>query len=139
MRKCSQELPTTFEDSSEEELSKEEEEKLAEVSILGNSKNKTLQRKNILQTCFLKVRLIIIGTLILTLNYYRNNPSPTDSFFKEFLLECTIFFSLLKCNVLSISYIYNMLWLNTFHSFLSNPSRIYPHNFPYLNVLFLML
>lgn len=74
MRKRSQELPTTFEDSFEGELSKEEEEKMAEVSILGNSKNKTLQRKNILQTCFLKVRLIIRDTLIVTLNVLQKQP-----------------------------------------------------------------
>lgn len=41
----------SFEDSFEEELSKEEEEKLTEVGVLGNSKNKTFQWKNILQTC----------------------------------------------------------------------------------------
>lgn len=37
-----------FEDSFKEELSKEEEEKLAEVSIWGNGKNKALRWKNIL-------------------------------------------------------------------------------------------
>lgn len=68
MRKRSQELPTTFEDSFEEELSKEEEEKLAEVSILGNSKNKNTSEEEYFTNMFLKVRLIIKDTLILTLN-----------------------------------------------------------------------
>lgn len=53
-------------------LNKEEEEKLAEVSFLGNGKNKTIFKKGrLIYKHFLKVRLIIKVFLIFIFMHYK--------------------------------------------------------------------